>query len=177
MDDRAAAASHLRIIVPVRTTLIEGDITIRHIQIHRSVIIQVSELSAETPSTQFNAEASGQILKLWQGGICGYRHPQIVALNQNSILRNVADIKGKSPFIEDITDRRIHATFRGGTDPAFLADFTKTSTVIDEQFRDTIIIRDEQIGTAGTAEVDCCRSQGPALVLKTDFFSDLFEPP
>ena len=53
------------------------------------------------------------------------RHPEIIALNQHSVLRNVRDINRIAALIENVSTRCGHAALRCKANTGLFADFVK----------------------------------------------------
>ena len=57
------------------------------------------------------------------------------------------------PIVKDVTERNVHAALRREADSILRARFMKCVAIVNVDFRNAIVVRDEQIGVASAAQV------------------------
>ena len=62
-DDRGISASDLREVIPIALGAVERNVAVRQVEIKRAIIIQVAELRAKAPPSQFNPHIPCQVFK------------------------------------------------------------------------------------------------------------------
>ena len=80
-------------------------------------------------------------------------HPQVVALDEDAFLGDVRDIDREAALVQDVADRRVHAALGRVADAGLAADLAEPAALVDEQLGHAVVVRDEQIGIAGAAQV------------------------
>ena len=176
-DDRGVAARHLREIVPVAAVAIRRDIAVGQIEIEVPIVVQIAELRAETPAAEFDAHGARQIFILEVlSRRPGFRHPEVVPLQEDAGFGDVRDIDGKLALIENVTDRRVHPTLGRKTNARLFADFAETyAAVVEIQLRDAVIVGNEQVWIAAPAQISRGRGQGPAAALDAQLLGHIFK--
>ena len=158
-DDRGVATRHLREIVPVISFSIRRDIAIGQIQIEVPIVVQVAKLRAKTPAAELDAHGARQIFILEVlSRRAGFRHPEVVPLQEDALFGDIRHINGKLALIENVTDRSVHATLGRKTHTRLFADFAETcATLVEIQLRDAVIVGNEQVW------IPACRADQPRL--------------
>src|SRR5262245_10520016 len=152
-DDRRVAARYFRIVVPVTGVPVRRDITIDQVDVLIAIVVQIAELRAPAPAADLDAQVASQVVELQIGTRSPQaRNPEVIALNEHALFGNVRDVYRKVSAIEHVTDRRRHPALRRETDAGFLPDLAKLlAAFIEVQFRDPVIVGDEQIRIARAA--------------------------
>src|SRR5438045_2919992 len=168
-DDRAVTAGDFREVVPITPLSVERDVTVGQIEIQRAVVVQIAELSAEAPPAQLDAEVTRDVF-VFRDGAHGtvLRQPQIVALNQDAVLRNVRNVNGIATAIENVAKGDVHPALRRESDAGLLAGFAESPTFVQVELGDAVVVGNEEIGTTGAAQVRGGRSKRPAAAVDPD---------
>src|SRR5262249_33750730 len=142
-----------------------------------AVVVQVAELRPPAPSADLDAEVARQVVELQVLARSSYAwNPQVVALNQHALFRDVRDVDGEVAAIERVADRRRHPALRREADACLFAGLAKLlAALVEEQFRDAVIIGDEQIGITRSAQIGRDRGQRPSASLDSELLCDLFK--
>src|SRR5580698_3348639 len=172
-NDRAVAAGHFCKVVPVAALAVERDIAVYEIKIEIAVIIQIAKLRTKAPSTELYTKVTRKVVVFERRA--SLRNPEIVALNQHAFLRDIRNIDGKLSLIEDVAEGNIHPALGRKAHSSFFAAFVKVSTVIEIKLRDAVVIRDEEIGMSGTAQIGRGAGQRPAVAVDAGLRADLFK--
>src|SRR5262245_42275711 len=153
--DRRVAGRHFRVVVPVADVPVRRDVTVDQIDVLIAVVVQVAELRPPAPSAKLDAEVARQVVELQVLARSPRAlNPQIVALYQHALFGDVRNIDRKIAAIERVADRRRHATLRREADARLLADLAELlAALVEEQFRDAVIVGDEQIGITRPAQI------------------------
>src|SRR6202022_3105654 len=110
-DNYAVATGYPGKVIPITFGPAEGDIAVGEIEIQVAIVIQIAELRAEAPATQFHAHIPGQIFVLQGRPLLG--HPEIVALDQHSLLGDVRDVDGILALVQDVSIGNVHPALGG----------------------------------------------------------------
>src|SRR6266496_2141951 len=175
-NDGGVAAGNLGEVIPIIAVAIQGNVAIGEIQIQGAVVIQIAELCAEAPTAQFDAQIARQVLIFQAIATCSFfGHPQVVALDEHAVFRNIGNIHREIAAIEDVSEGYIHSALGGKADAGLFAYFAETVALVEIEFGNAVVIGDEKIGAAGSAQIRRRRSERPMAAVDSHLRSDIFE--
>src|SRR6185295_11715595 len=104
------------------------------------------------------------------------RHPKIVALYQHTFFRDVCDVDAEPANVQNVACRRVHTALGRRSHAGGLTNLAKSlSAIIEEEFRNSVVVRDEKIGIAGAPQVRREASQRPAASADPELPAHLFK--
>src|SRR5439155_16374606 len=131
------------------------------------------ELCAEAPAAQLDTEIARDVFVLRHRlRRAFFRQPQIVALNQDAVLRNVRNVYGVAPAIQDVAERDVHPAFRREAHAGLLAGFAEAIAVVQVELGDAVVVGDEEVGATGFAQIRRGRSKRPAPTVNAELGAD-----
>src|SRR3984957_18931777 len=123
-DDIAVPAGYFGIIIPIGGSLFSGNKTIGGIQVHKAVIVEISELSAIAPARILDPRQLSQVHEEWRPARPRVLWlPVVIALDQHTRFGNIGSINAQRPIVIDITERYTHPALGDIAYPGLFAAF------------------------------------------------------